>query len=1122
MPGIYNTLSIAKRAISAQQLGLNVSGHNISNVNNAEFSRQRLPMEASIPTKYAGQIMGTGVDVENVNQIVNQYMEYRLTDNTSEYHSLEEQQSYMSVFDSLLNENQTSSVSSLISKFFTSWQDLSNNPGGVAERIGIIESGNSLSKQLNDLDNGLSSLQTDLTREIEAGVSKINSITSEIASVNQGILSQELAGQKANDLRDKRTALIRELGSYIDVKTFEQPSGSTIVTTTSGFTLVYDEEKYNLNTNGEDIVWEGSYGNQKNITEYIKTGKLGGWLEMRDVIIPKFRSDLESMTREMIWQTNLQHSQGAGVNYFDIPLTGTYKADESRWLSTLDYGTRIDYDKDFQMWVKDARQDPATFEDYGFDMGISTADISNFSGTVDVAGGVPPYKYEFTVVQGGDVNNTASTEDPVILWEKFNNEGIRIKSGYTAIETEGSVTVDDATSPGVSFNIDSGKLVAGNMFSINTNDVGQVDPAIMEVSRTANTASETYSFKVVEAGNQALNEISGEVGIDPITIEWSTSKQTGTFTLTPKDPYHVPLETEVDGMKLIFDGGTMLKGDIFVVTSDSAGTPTMQRESDYKWTLDTFRDEVNKNVHGVRASVNTENQLVFEKETDGFEVSNIERTGEIHLPDTRVSVKNHSSLTAIQNDLRLTRDGGGVWTLSGITEQAYMSASIVPPPLNVSQAGGAAAALNATYTFDVTQGGVIGTDIVVIDWSNDQTGATGTINLVPPLGAPAAPGVDGMDLDFAAGGRLYQGDSFTMNTDAAGNATVDQVPHDEGFGIDLTGNGISDIDVDFVIPVQGQGSMTFDIVPDEGKYSYSFSDNQSEDSGILAAAGVNTFFQGNNVRTIEVNPLLSDVNFVAAAQINAGSRPPVFSDEIVKEPIYINAGINDTISFTEGDSGVITATIEPTLTNGIYATKDELDILTSDIERALEDASYYKIDYEVTYNRDKQVFEISQEKGFVEKEITIHWNNSTVADTLGFTPDDDKLNPPVDAQEGLLSESDNSNALDLSHVQDLQLTITQWAYSRDGASTSEPVTSTLENYYHGMVRSLGVVAVSVDRGVSFSDSMVQRLTQDRDTISGVSLDEEMINIMKYQHAYTVASKLLTVSDEMLQTLVNMR
>ena len=52
--------------------------------------------------------------------------------------------------------------------------------------------------------------------------------------------------------------------------------------------------------------------------------------------------------------------------------------------------------------------------------------------------------------------------------------------------------------------------------------------------------------------------------------------------------------------------------------------------------------------------------------------------------------------------------------------------------------------------------------------------------------------------------------------------------------------------------------------------------------------------------------------------------------------------------------------------------------------------------------------------------------------------------------------------------------------------------------------------------------MVNNITQQRDSISGVSLDEEMIKLMKYQHAFTAASKLITVSDEMLNTLISMR
>jgi len=42
----------------------------------------------------------------------------------------------------------------------------------------------------------------------------------------------------------------------------------------------------------------------------------------------------------------------------------------------------------------------------------------------------------------------------------------------------------------------------------------------------------------------------------------------------------------------------------------------------------------------------------------------------------------------------------------------------------------------------------------------------------------------------------------------------------------------------------------------------------------------------------------------------------------------------------------------------------------------------------------------------------------------------------------------------------------------------------------------------------------------RDNTSGVSLDEEMANLIKFQHAYSAAAKLITTSDEMLRTLLN--
>jgi flagellar hook-associated protein 1 FlgK len=73
-----------------------------------------------------------------------------------------------------------------------------------------------------------------------------------------------------------------------------------------------------------------------------------------------------------------------------------------------------------------------------------------------------------------------------------------------------------------------------------------------------------------------------------------------------------------------------------------------------------------------------------------------------------------------------------------------------------------------------------------------------------------------------------------------------------------------------------------------------------------------------------------------------------------------------------------------------------------------------------------------------------------------------------------------------------------------------------------MVGSIGIASASVSRGRSFSELMVNELSNIRDSVSAVSLDEEMTNLIAYQHAYAAAAKLISVSDEMLNTLLEVK
>ena len=128
----------------------------------------------------------------------------------------------------------------------------------------------------------------------------------------------------------------------------------------------------------------------------------------------------------------------------------------------------------------------------------------------------------------------------------------------------------------------------------------------------------------------------------------------------------------------------------------------------------------------------------------------------------------------------------------------------------------------------------------------------------------------------------------------------------------------------------------------------------------------------------------------------------------------------------------------------------------------------------------------------------------------------------IDSETGLISQGDNTNALAMADVQFQEAEFKLWTFSRGSDAQSSTTTATLDNYYNQMISSMGVRSRSIKSSKEFSDIMVNNLTGQRDSVSAVSLDEEMIKLMRYQHAFSAASKLLTVSDEMLNTLISVR
>ncbi len=406
MSGISSTLSIAKTAIAAQQYGLNITGQNIANVNNPDYSVQNADQKSRKPAMYGGFLFGTGVDLNQIRQSVDNLLEQRLTNEMATQASFEEQESYMRILEGFFDENSQTSITSVLTEFWNSWHDISDNPQGSSERVAVFESGKKLASRFEASVIDMDDLLQDISSDIISAVQQINELSSKIADLNQEILSAEIF-RTANDQRDQRNRFVDELGDLIDIDTFEQSDGSLIVNVANSYTLVSGVDTNTLSVRGEEVVWERSSGSDAIISDKISGGRIGGLLTMRDEVIPKYRSEIDELSREMIWAINYQHSQGAGLEYFQEPVVGDYSTDDSRWLTSFEFGDKIDATKEFIMWMEDTTFADTQYTKIAMDMGISEAAIMNWQGTAP-AGTQSIYK--LTVVDDAVLGDKLVTE----------------------------------------------------------------------------------------------------------------------------------------------------------------------------------------------------------------------------------------------------------------------------------------------------------------------------------------------------------------------------------------------------------------------------------------------------------------------------------------------------------------------------------------------------------------------------------------------------------------------------------------------------------------------------------------------------------------------------------------
>ena len=322
MGGLFGALELGRQSLAAQQYALQITSHNIANVNTPGYSRQLATFEDTYIVQAGVGSVGMGVRVNNVETFRNRFLQLRINQETQNLGALDTRTQGLEQIESILAPS-GGGIRERIEAFFGSLQTLSADPTNRALRTEVMTRGSELSSAFRQSYNQLQTFQEALDTTVSSTVSEINSLTQRIAALNQQMYEGLGSQGQVSDIRDQRDELLKQLAGDIGINYYEDDKGGLTIHTESGSLLVIGNESQDITTgpSGTDP-FTHAYVNGTDITDTVTGGKLGGTFQLRDNDIPSYLTELDNLAGTIITNVNIAHSAGydlndnTGINFF--------------------------------------------------------------------------------------------------------------------------------------------------------------------------------------------------------------------------------------------------------------------------------------------------------------------------------------------------------------------------------------------------------------------------------------------------------------------------------------------------------------------------------------------------------------------------------------------------------------------------------------------------------------------------------------------------------------------------------------------------------------------------------------------------------------------------------------
>jgi flagellar hook-associated protein 1 FlgK len=416
--------SIGISGLAAAQKGLDVIGNNVANAATEGYHRQRIDLSAAYSSQVGAALLGGGVDIAGITRIIDRLLEMEILRQHSSLEQVSQEAATLRTVESAFGElSGGGTLSEVIDKFFDTLQDLCAHPSEIIWQSETAIAGANLANQFRTTADFLAQLDTQITLEAQNAVEQINTLTNQVAELNNDIERMEMTGGQANNLRDQRDQRIAELAELIGIETQSREYGVVDVSI-AGIAVVAGSAAMELEVGLTDNNLLGICpAGTQNYDTSVQGGRLGALLSLKNETIAGVHADLDALAGAIIQQVNQYHVQGVGSDGSFSELAGWRMTSEN----LADFDPPVTSGKMYVRVINTATGETARHE---IDVDVSTDSLTTIAAKISAITGLSAsaassrlqiqaeanYKFDFlpAVLSEPTTSNLTGTSPPAI------------------------------------------------------------------------------------------------------------------------------------------------------------------------------------------------------------------------------------------------------------------------------------------------------------------------------------------------------------------------------------------------------------------------------------------------------------------------------------------------------------------------------------------------------------------------------------------------------------------------------------------------------------------------------------------------------------------------------------